>query len=183
MQAVAEHALPVGELLLGQVMAALAGEAAGQAVAAGQRKQVVAPCLEPLGMDGDAAFGAVAFHPCAGQQAREAEIAFAVAAEQGHAPGGHALFGDHDVGTGDGLDAHGFGSLVELDQGEQVVQVGHCQGRQLEFHRAAEQVGLLGFLRVSLIRLRRDTDGRIRQRKFGVDVEMYETGSGHAEPM
>ncbi len=182
-QAIAEHALPVGELLLGQVMAAVTGQAPGEAVAAGQCKQVVAAGLEPVGVDGDAAFGAVAFHPGAGEQPGEAEVAFAVAAEQGHAPGRHAFFGDHDVGAGDGLDAHGFGGFVELDQREQVVEIRHCQCGQFQFDRAAEQVGLLCFFRVSLIRLRRDTDGRIRQRKFGVDVEMYETGSGHAEPM
>ena len=56
------------------------------------------------------------------------------------------------------------------------------QRRQAQVHRAAEQVGLLGFFRVSLVRLGRHADGRVRQRELGVDVEMYEAGVGHAGP-
>ncbi|MNM95711.1 hypothetical protein D3C81_1081670 [compost metagenome] len=169
-QAIAEHALPIGELLLGQVMAAFTGQAPGQALAAGQGEQIPAAVLQPLRMHGHAALVAVALHPGAGQQARQAQVALAVAAQQRHPPRVLAFLGDQQVGTGDGLDAHAFGGLVELHQREHVVQVGDGQGRGLHLHRAAEEVGLLGLLRISLVRLGRHTDGGIHHREFGMDV-------------
>ncbi|MNM42531.1 hypothetical protein D3C81_533730 [compost metagenome] len=181
-QAVAEHALPVGQLLFGQIVLAIQRQAPGQAVTAGQGEQVGVAGLQPVRMHGHAALGAMAFHPRPGQQPRQAQVALAVAAQQRHPPRVLAFLGDHHVGAGDGLDAHAFGGLVELDQGEQVVEVGHRQRRQAEFDRARQQVGLLGFFRVSLVRLGRHADGRVRQRELGVDVEMYEAGVGHAGP-
>ncbi len=179
-QAIAEHALPVGQLLFGQVMAAFAGQASGQALAPGQREQVVATVLQPLRVDGDAALGAMAFQPGPAEQARQAQVAVAVAAQQGHAPRVVAILGDQHVGTGDGLDAHAFGGLVELHQREHVVQVGDRKRRRLHFHRTAEEVGLLGLLRIGLVRLGRDADGGVHHREFGVDVEVDEAGSAHA---
>lgn len=84
--------------------------------------------------------------------------------------------------AGDGLDAHALGGLVELDQREQVVEIGDRQRRHVEFDRPAQQIGLFGLFRVSLIRFLGHADGGIRQRELGVDVQMDEAGSGHAEP-
>ncbi len=88
--------------------------------------------------------------------------------------------GDHHVGTGDRLDANRLGGLVELDQREQVVEIGDGQRRQPQFHRAAEQVGTPSLGRIGLLGLFGHADGGVRQRELGVDVEMDEAGLGHA---
>ncbi|KAG0736933.1 hypothetical protein G6F31_020254 [Rhizopus arrhizus] len=117
-------------------MLAVQRQAPGQALPPGQREQVGVAGLQPVRVHGHAAFRAMAFHPGAGQQPRQAQVALAVAAQQGHPPGVLAFLGDQHVGAGDRLDAHAFGGLVELDQGEQVVEVGHGQRGQPELDRA-----------------------------------------------
>jgi hypothetical protein len=50
-QAIAEHALPVGQLLLGQFMLAVQRQAPGQALPPGQREQVGVAGLQPVRVD------------------------------------------------------------------------------------------------------------------------------------
>ena len=121
----------------------------------------------------------VAFHPRAGQQTRKRQIARVVPAQQGQLPGIFLAVHDADVGAGDGLDAYRLCGLVELDQGEQVVAVGHGQRGQLHFHRATQHVGALGLARARFVGFLGHADGRIREREFGMQVEVDET-RGHA---
>ena len=182
-QAVAEAALPVGQMLLGQIMAALGKQAPGQALAPGQCEQPCVRVQQPFRADRHAAFRPLAFHPCTGQQARQGEIAVVVAAQHGQPPRRHVVGrGDHQVGAGNGLDAHLFGAVDQLDQREQVVQVGDGDGRHPHLDRAAEQVGALGLGRVCVIGLLGHADRRIRHREFGMQVQMDETGRRHAGP-
>ena len=174
-QVLAERTLPVGQVLFGQVVTAGQRQTAGQALPADDGEQALVVGAQPFRLDGDAV-GAVAFHPCAREQPRQRQVAFAVAAQQGHRPWRFAAFGDHHVGAGDGLDAHALGGLVELHQREQVVAVGDRQRGHAQFHRPAQQVGLLGLLRVGVVRLFGHADDRIRKRKLGVQVEVDETG-------
>ncbi len=69
-QTVAEDALPIGQLLFGQVMPVLAEQPPDQAFAAGEGEQVVVMIGQPLRPDRHAAFGAMALHPGSGEQAR-----------------------------------------------------------------------------------------------------------------
>jgi hypothetical protein len=130
MQAVAEHVLPVGQALFGQIVTALGEQTSGQAVVAGQSEQVGVAFAQPLRLHRHAAFEALPFHPGAGQQPRQAQIALAVATQHGQQPRRFVAVGHQQVGAGDRLDAHCLGRLVDLDQREQIVQVGHRQCRQ-----------------------------------------------------
>ena len=70
-QAVAERTAPVGQPGLGQFMAAGDGQASGQALAADEGEQAGVVLAQPFRAQGHAV-GAVAFHPGAAEQAREA---------------------------------------------------------------------------------------------------------------
>ena len=176
-QVLAETALQVGKMLFGVLMAACGGQAAGMTVASCDGEEACAILGQPLRRDRHAVH-LVAFHPGTCQQSRQRQVAGVVAAQQRQLPGRFLAVDNADVGTGDGLDAHRFGGLVELDQREQVVAVGHCQCRQFHFHRTTQQIGPFGLVRARLIRLFRHADGRIRKREFGVQVEVDKTG-GH----
>ena len=179
-QVVAEAALQVGQVLFGVFVATARGQAPGVAVAAGDGEQAFAAVAQPLRRDRHTV-RVVAFHPGARQQPRQRQVAGMVAAQQGQLPRTLLAIDEAEVGADDGLDADRFGGLVELDQREQVIAVGHRQRRQAHFHRAAQQVGPLGFFRASFVRFLGHADGGIRQREFGVQVQMDETRS-HAGP-
>jgi hypothetical protein len=176
-QVAVEVALPVGQLLLGQVVAVLRGQAAGQALAAGQQDQAAAALAHPFRAHGNAALGAVAFHPGPGEQLGQVEVAAVVAHQRGQPPRGlPGGGGHHQVGAGHRLDAHRLARLVELDQREQVVEVGDRQRRQPQLHRPAQQVGPLGLGRVRLVRFLGHADDRVRKRVLGMDMEVDEAG-------
>ncbi len=177
-QVLTEAALQVGQVLLGQFVAPAGGQSRGMALAPDDGEQAAAVAVQPRRVDGDAV-GAVALHPCARQQARQGEIAAVVPAQEGQLPRALAALGHADVGACDRLDAHRLGRLVELHQREQVVAIGNRQGGQLEFDGPAQQVGALGFCGVCVSRLLGHADGGIREREFGVQVEVYEA-RGHA---
>ena len=176
---VAEAALPVGQLLPGQVLAVFAGQASGQAFAAGQQDQPLRVLAQPFRPHRHPAFAAMALHPGPGEQVRQLQVAAMVAAQRGDPPRRLARPGGHgQVGAGDGLDPDRLGRLVELDQGEQVVEVGDRQRRQPQLDCTTEQVGQFGLGRIGVVGFFRHADGRVRERKLGVQVEVDE--GGHA---
>ena len=160
-QAFAGGALPLREPLFGEFVLARGGEAPGFAVAAGEREQAVVGLAQPLRAHDDAIV-AMAFHPRAREQARQAQVAVAVAAQQGHARGRFVAVGEQQVGAGDRLEPGAFGRLVELHQREQVVLVGDRDRRLPVRHAATDQL--------------RDADGRVGQRVLAVQVEVGECG-------
>ena len=96
-----------------------------------------------------------------------------------YAPTANLATRDQQIGARDGLQAHAFGRLVELHQCKQVVAVGHRQRRQLQLHRAAEQVGAVpGLGRMRKLGLPGHADGGIRERELGMQVEVDEA-CGH----
>ena len=163
MDAVVEMSLPVGQRLHREIGAVAGEQLPGLAVAAGDGEQPGVGLLQPLRPHHHAVV-ALAFHPRAAEQPRQRQVAAAVAAEQGELPGRLVALGDADVGACDGLDARALAGLVELDQGEEVVAVGHRHRRLPLRHAAADEF--------------RDADRRIGERILAVQVEMDEAG-GH----
>ena len=164
-QAFAEAGLQPGQRLFGEVVAARGEKLPGLGLRPGDREQPRVrrqPCRPR-----DHPIDPMAFHPRPGQQLRQAQVAGAVAAQQGDPGGRGGALGDQHVGAGDRLDADLFGFLVELHQREQVVLVGDRHRRQ-----AARRAGGDEF---------RDADRRVDQRILAVQVQVGETG-GHRAP-
>jgi hypothetical protein len=163
-QALAEHLAPVRQRGLGELVAVRADQLSRQALAADQRKQAAVVFAQPLRAQRHAV-DAVAFHPCAGKQARQGQVAAAVAAQQGHPRRGLVAVGEADVGADDRLEARTLGRLVELHRREQVVDVGDRHRRLAELRAALDQLA--------------DADRRVGERVLAVQVEVDET-CGHA---
>jgi hypothetical protein len=163
-QAFAGVALPVGEPLFGQIVLAGRRQASGFAVPPGQREQARIGLAQPV-RPHNHAIGAMTFHPRTRQQARQGQVAVAIAAQQGQPGCGFIGIRDQDVGADDRLDARVFGGLVELDQREEIVLVGDRHRRLLQRGAALDEL--------------RDADRRVDQRIFAVQVQVGEA-CGHA---
>ena len=161
-QALAEAALEVGYGRFREVVAAPGEQLPGVRLRPGQREQAGVG-LQPR-RPRDHAIHAVAFHPRAGEQFRQAEVAGLVAAEQGEPAGRARALREQHVGARDRLDAGLLRLLVELHQREQVVLVGDRHRRQ-----PARRAGRHEF---------RDADRGVDQRVLAVQVQVGVAG-GH----
>jgi hypothetical protein len=159
-QAFAELRLQVGQCLFGQVVATGCEQLAGLRLRPGDCEQT--GVLRKPRRACDHAIDAMALHPCAREDLREAEVAVVVAAQQCQARGRGGALGDQHVGAGDRLDPGLFRLLVELDQREQVVLVGDRHRRQAPRSAGRDEL--------------RDADRRIDQRVLAVQVQGNETG-------
>ena len=174
MQVVAEGLSPREQLCFGHVMATGHCQPPGQTLAAGNGAQAGVVSAQPLRVD-RYAIATMTFQPGTAEQARQAQVATVVAAQQGQQRRRIAAIGNEDVGAGNRFDAHALGGLVKLDQREQVVAVGNGQRRQPQLHRAAEQIGAVaGLFRACIVRLLGHADGGIGEREFGVQVQVDE---------
>ena len=143
------------------------------AVPTSERNQPVAGLGQPAALDSRPA-ARLAFAVRARHQPSQVAVAGRVLDQQGQAfrAIGITVFLQRHVGTDDRLDAGAFGQLVELHHREQVVLIGHGDGRQAELGGKAGQ-GLHVGAR-ALARRRLDANQAVDQREFGVQVKVDE---------
>ncbi|MNR02493.1 hypothetical protein D3C85_1183480 [compost metagenome] len=133
------------------------------APAAARQDDQTIQSLQPFATDFSAALALVRQEGL-GEQFAQIQVALVVAHQQQQAEGlGQVLVvGDPDIAARDGLYARPARALVELDQTEQVRQVGQRDGGLAQLGDTLDEVG--------------DTHRTVHHRKLGVDAQVNKWG-------